>query len=186
MILTDEEAEKRLNSPDNLINKVQVLVRNANLKSEGDTKIPSMVRSLIGSLSNASGESDKEIGAVFGVSQPTVSNSGRGLVGSRKDDDLSDSLNTARNNVKQKTEDAHNLALDSLMSALSVVSPRLEESKDSLSLKELTRTSKDLSTVITNIQRNKVADMSSGGNNTLVILHSTERRAESKYEVLDV
>lgn len=186
MILTDEEVEARLNSPENLINKVQILRIPIGGRGKGDLAIPPMVRGLLGSLSIESKESDTAIANIFGVSQPSVSNSARGLVGDRKDNDLAETIDTTRQTVKQKSEDAHNLALDSLMAALTAVGPKIVATAEESSIKDLTRTAKDISTVITNIQRNKVNDKDGDANKTLVILHTTERRPESKYDIIDV
>lgn len=186
MILTDEEVEARLTSPENLINKVQIVRIPIGGRKVGDVAVPPMVRGLIASLSLESKESDKEIGNIFGVSQPTVSNSARGLVGDRKEDSLDEVIDTTKQTLKQKSEDAHNLALDALMASLTAVGPKIVQAAPGMQIIELTRTAKDLGNVVANIQRNKLLDKDATENKTIVILHTTERRNESKYDVIDV
>lgn len=183
MILTDEEVEQRLTSPQNLLNKVQI-VRATQKKNVGDTAVPTEVKGLLARLSIDGAESDSIIAKVFGVSQPTVSNAARGLVGDRLDDELAETVGNVKAAIKEKTENAHNAALDSLVISLGKAKPLLE-SGIGLSVQDLTRTAKDMSIVVANLKKSGVEDVGTT-NNTVVILHPPERRNEKAYEVLDV
>lgn len=182
MILTDDEVSARLDSPENLLNKVRI-ERAVPKKHEGDTSVPPMVRGLIAKLSIEGTETDKEIGSVFGVSQPTVSNAARGLVGDRLDTDLSNIVNGAKTTIKEKTEDAHEAALDALLSSLNAVGPKIIADTGA-TVKELTNNAKNLSFVIVNLK--KMQEDNPVNNNTVVILHPPEKRKEANYDIIDV
>lgn len=186
MILNELEADTRLSSPDNLINII-VNKPNTNLKQEGDTSIPPLVRKLIGVIANRSEETQSEIANTFGVSQPTVSGASRGLVGERIDRDLALATREARTSnakeVKEKTEEAHELALDSLVSSLNHLNPKLQNIHDP---KVLSRVASDMAKITANLASSKRINEAGVVNNTQVVLFGVQQRKESAYETIDV
>lgn len=180
MLLSDEELDSRLSSESNLLNKIRVEVKRADLKQVGDTSIPPMVRNLLANLAVDSDDTQKEIGSAFGVSQATISGYARGLVGDRLDDDIAEVVDTARKSVKEKTAEAHEAALDAMMESLTVLKPlmgKLETAKGASSI------AKDMSAIVANLRKGQ--EDHSTTNNTLVVLHAPQARKESNYEVID-
>lgn len=182
MILSDEEVEKRLTSPDNLINIVKVINKRVDLKQAGDCAIPSGIKNLIAHIGIEGGESQSDIAEQFGISQASVSGIMRGLVGSRLDDELVESVKEAKVSVKEKVDQCHEAAIDSLMAALTKTADLLPKD-EMLTAKGASSIAKDLSAVAANLK--KGVDESGTGNKTLVILHGVERKRETAFECIE-
>ena len=117
MILKTEEIERRLRSPNNLIEKLrsglksveieytppEILPLTKKTKLVGDTKkVPDCVRDLIAATLATSDETQKEIAEQFGLSQNTVSLFNRGLVGYRKDERVKEVIDAVQEKKKEK------------------------------------------------------------------------------------
>src|SRR5262245_6316726 len=121
MIMTDEELEKRLNSPDNLCK----IIEKKNLRMgrpTGATQLPDSIKDLINITSNSSSETQEQTAETFGIDQSTVSKTARGLVGNRHEPRLS---GYARSAKEDREQTAHEAALDSLMTTLHQLQPKL-------------------------------------------------------------
>lgn len=193
MILSDEELEKRLESPRNLVNVFKERLANIGVvtpkvlplpvggRREGDITIPPIVRELIGSLVNegkGGAETGTSVAETFGVSQPTASLASRGLVDDRFDSGLAAQ-------VKRKTSDAHNDALDMLMLSMEALKPKLKLGAldDSLKAKDLSRIATDMAKVVSSM---KPTEKEAGvTNNTQVILFAPPIKKESDYEFIE-
>lgn len=182
MILTDDEVEQRLASKDNLVNIVQVLVKRTDLKQVGDVAIPGDIKKLIATIGIEGNESQVDIADQFGISQASVSGIMRGLVGDRKDEDLTDTVVQAKLSAKEKIDQCHEAAIDSLMVALTKTADLLPVDQ-MLTAKGASSIAKDLSAVAANLK--KGVDESNGVNKTLVILHGVERKRESAFACIE-
>lgn len=179
MILKDEDVDERLDSPNNLINKLKVKVLPHGGRKEGQLGVPDEVRKLIGGLANASDERQADIAKVFGVSQPTVSAAKRGLVGDRFDEEVSESNDEVK---KATVEDAHESALNCLMDSLGSLGGKLKEEKTTLKAKELSKIATDMSRVVGTL---KPAEKEGNNSHTQVVVFMPVQRKENQYEVID-
>lgn len=181
MILKDEEVDARLVSPSNLLNQLKEKLNQSSVtvkpypkggRKEGDTAIPPLVRELISSL--AQNEDQSSVADAFGVSQPTVSGASRGLVGDRKEFEVND----------VKRDEAHELALDCLMSSLGALSPALEKAKvdQSISPTKLSRIAADMSKIATSIKGDKNSGTT---NNTQVIIMAPTQKKLSDFDFIE-
>lgn len=179
MILTDEELESKLSSPDNLLNQlnsnVEVQRIEKNHKGVGDKNVPPMVRSLIASVANSSDETQKEIGATFGISHTTVSKTARGLIDNRKDEALTKVIG----GVKERLETAHDLALDNLVESLSVLGSKLDKIDKP---EKLAAVAERMSNVVRSLTGNSKDD---NVTSVRVILMAPVQKLEKNYEVID-
>lgn len=186
MILTDEEVEERLKSESNLLNKVRVEIKRSDLKQEGDVKVPSEIKKLIAVIGHSGDDTQNEIANQFGISQATVSGIMRGLVGSRLDNELAEVVETTKeeNKItsKEKTDAAHEAALDSLMAALHKTSVLLP-ADEMLTAKGASSIAKDMSAVVANLKKN--TEEETGKSKVLVVLHGIERRKEAVYDFIE-
>jgi len=176
MILSDSEVDIRLSSPNNIINKVSIKKPDVNLGNRG-YEIPEVVRDLIAVTASESKEKQTDIAKEFKISQPLVSQMSRGLVDSKHDERLS----KLTRNIKQEKEDtAHSLALDSLVSVLGELNPKLADVEDP---RTLSRIAKDMSSVVKdlNATRNTVI-----GDHTRVVINMVNMKKESSFEIIDV
>jgi predicted transcriptional regulator len=198
MILDEDEALTRLNSENNLCNilkkqredsddisfnsnrvsSVEVLPMPQGGRKAGDKAIPPMVRELLGSLAVSGSEPHTDIAKVFGVSQPTVSNSARGLIGDRFEEDLEEKVSETKERKKDK---AHELALDSLLGSLGIVS-ELITTEAGLTATKAMRIAKDASQIISTLEGKDKNPLES---NVKVVLYAPTIKQENHYEVLD-
>lgn len=195
MILKDDDVLQRLNSPENIINLLdgqsvldkadtQSLVKVEPLDTSGRGKrgssVPTLIRRLIAQTKD-SDETQAEIGAVFGVGVPTVSNSQRGLIHNRFDKELAEIGATS---AKDKANTAHEAALDNLMIGLSVVSEKLNpDHLTGLSLKEASKLTVDMSRVVAQL---KPREEDEAKVKTLVVIKMPSVKRESQFETIDV
>ena len=183
MILSEEEVQGRLDSPDNLMNQMESYVeirRKHQGKLPGATTIPPMVRELVGSLSNESDEYDKDIAETFNVSQPIVSSASRGLISTsngRFDSELAEKV---KSKVNDKLEAAHNLAIDAMVSSLELLTPKLSEITKP---KDLSKIATDMSRISANLKGDNV-DKSTRVQ--VVLMAPSRMRRDDEYEALEV
>ena len=176
--MTDEEVQERLNSPGNL---VKVIEKHIGGRGHGSTNVPGSVRDLIAITAKNSNETQGEIAETFGIDQSSVSEYKKGMVGGRLDKNLQ---NVARNVEETKTDDAHNAALDCLMSSLSLLQPKLVDPE--IKPKDLSKIASDMSKIASNLKPKDKNDRDDGRLNVQVILVKPEQRKIENYEFIDV
>ena len=196
MVLSEEEANARLSSPDNLINKLKnSRAQNPNIsiqpiqgpgRTAGTKNIPDSVRNLIGSLANTSSSTQAEIADTFDVSQFTVSTASRGLVSHRYDPRLRREVEKEKKErqdlLEEKSSSIHEQALDNLVSTMQALQgkiPIVAKAKD------LAVVASHLSRVATNMDiANRKSDK---GNvqNVQVILHAPHQIPETNYDTVE-
>jgi transcriptional regulator with XRE-family HTH domain len=140
MIIEDNEDEVtgRLESPDNLINKIDfgennLIIRKKHQGSgriDGAVEIPNLIKEIaIEAYANGEGGTEKEIAAALGITQSTVSNSSRGLTHRKVDAKLAAKVEEVREKKKaelaDKKDTAHERALDSLLESFNIVNEEM-------------------------------------------------------------
>ena len=188
MVLQDNEIEERLNSPKNLSTKLlEVRKLKEGGRKLGNTEVPPAVRSLIGSLAVQGEDSQKDIAEAFGVSQPTVGMSARGLIGNRVDASLKADIQEVEERVEKKEkasmDAAHQAALDVMLGSLGVLGSKLQNEAELMKPKDLSRIATDMSRIVsvaTGQDKNSVV------NNTKVVVYAPQQRKESSYETIDI
>lgn len=173
MILKDEDVEKRLTSPNNLLN----LIKNENVevgtcpkggRKPGDKSIPPLVRQLISGFGD---EHQDDVAEAFGVSQATISGARNNLVGDRFDPSIRQD--------EEKTDNAHELALDLLMVSMGALKPKLLDSD--LKAKDLSRIASDMSKIVSSVRGND-----DGKKNSLrVIILAPEQKSLTDFEFIE-
>lgn len=191
MVLTEEELEQRLGSKDNIINLIgegecydraasPVVVEplHGDVGKRG-AQVPDLIRRLIGQVANDSDETQVEIANVFGVGAPTVSNSARGLVHNRLDPVL---RAIGEKTAKDKSNEAHEAALDNLMAGLDLVSAKMPEA-EGLTLKETVKLSVDMTRIVSQL---KPAEADEAKVKTLVVIKMPSIKKEAQFDTIDV
>lgn len=191
MILSDKDLETRLASDENISNIIvsdklnaiavsgglEVRTVNPNIGKRGN-EIPDVVRQMIAATAIHSDESQSETAKVFGVTAPFVSQVTRGLVDSKFDSNLAQVANGTK---AQKSETAHNLALDSLVSSLGLVNKNLDQV---ISVKEAAKLAVDMSKVVSTLRKND--DDESKPKTLIIIKNVPNQKQESQFDVIDV
>lgn len=183
MILEDSEVQDRIDSPLNLMNRldkasnVTVLPMKVNPKVE---EIPSRVKQLLGIITNKSDETQKEIGEVFDVTQVSLSTYSRGLIGERKDEELTRVIEQARSGEIKKElsieDKAHDQALDCMLECIIGVKSRLTEVDNPTKLSKIAT---DMSKIVSSL---KPKDKAGDTNNTQVVIFAPQQKSESFYD----
>lgn len=185
MILSDLELEGRISSPDNL----SILkYRQGAGGVVGATKLGPDVKVLIGVLGSGD-ESQASVARTFDVDQSVVSKNANGLdyTNNSVDLDLKSRLNATlgKVSVSSKTEEAHNGALDVLLSTLESIRPKLKDEGNSL--KTLSKVASDMSRVVATVgDRIGPLSINGHGNKVQVIVHAPNVKSERDYETLVV
>lgn len=179
--LTKDQVEKRLTSPENLVNRLSVLplIKKSELK---ETNLSAEERRLLADLAQGD-DTQKEIAETFGVSQVTVSGLKRGLVGSNKEDSESaDAAKVARERIEEKKSAASEKALDGLVEALGMAGGLIGEVKKA---KTATAIAKDMAIIHEKLSGGS-KDKGTNGGGVHVHLYAPRVRDVSEYEIVDV
>lgn len=178
MILTDEEVENRLESTDNLINRLssRVVHRIPHRETDNRGHIGNRIRELIGHAASNGLDSQHSIAETFGVSVGTVSNSSKGMVGSRLDPKLMEKVKAR----EEKQDTAHDEALDLMVNCITGIKEKLAVNND-IKPEKLSRIASDMS---------KIVGVIRGENDTKVprmnvIIYKPEVRSEKDYDYID-
>ena len=192
MIISDEEAQGRLDSSENLASRlVEVRKIREGGRRLGNTNVPPALRSLIGSIAVQGEEDQSDIARAFGVSQPSVSGYANGLIGDRREEEIEDAIERAEDKKKEAAklpdsslDEAHQMALNVMMKSLTGLGEKLsdEETMKSMKPKEVSRIASDMSKIVSVATGQ---DKASVVNNTKVIVYAPQQRKETSYEVID-
>lgn len=174
MILKDEDVEKRLTSPLNLVNKIKnpnvdVLPCPKGGKTTGAKNIPPLVRELLGSF--AGQEKDSDIADAFDVSTNLIQKSEKGLIGNRYEPSLKQE--------DDRTDNAHEMALDLLMKSMGALGPKLLDSD--LKAKDLSRIASDMSKIVSSVRGNDDGKK----NHLRVIILAPEQKSLTDFEFIE-
>lgn len=166
MIISEEEANSRLNSSKNL---ATVLPLGHSGRTTGTKNVPVETKKLGAVMSVALGPT--ETARQLGMSISQASNYGNGeIINNKPDEELTDVVNKARNRV-QKT------AIDKMMEAFGLMTPdKMDKSS-----------AKDLSAIAANMSRivRDTTPQSSGGTAVNVVIYAPEQKKESAYKVIE-
>lgn len=186
MLLSEQDAKRRLTSGSNLVNKLgvqtvehrsdvtTVVQHNFGGREAGRPNLPMFMRATIGALAN-SGALVSETAKEFAVSERAVKAYKAGETSpGRPNADLKAA-------VQSKQEEIHDQALAKLMKTLGLLD---DEKLANLDAKDLSRVAVNMSQVASN-----VAPRTPNGSNTTgisVVVYAPPPREESRYKVLDV
>ena len=107
MEISEEEADRMLNHPKNLMNNVR-FVKLRKGSRNGGKEVPGIIRELIGIAAHK--DTAKVVAGEFGVSESTVNAAKKGNVGvNRHDPELKDKIDTA---VDEERKSVRDIALD--------------------------------------------------------------------------
>lgn len=173
--MNDDEIKERLESPNNLLNKL-VEIRKMPVGRRGGV-IPPMVRELVGSISNESEESQTEVAEAFGLTQPSISKSSRGLINNKLDTTLQASVSKSK---EKKLETAHDLALDAMVESLTAITSEKLQAVDKP--ERLARIAESMSRISSNIKGNN--DNSSKVAVQVVLFQPNRIKTEDDYETV--
>jgi hypothetical protein len=184
MILeNEEEVLNRLESPDNLVNRLQVRRLGEKSKGKACIRVPPMMREIIGIAAAIDGPS--VAARELGVTQSLASNSAKGLIQNRFDPDLKRAVDSATKERESKIEDkkseAHVKALDSLLSSLDLV-----QSIDVTNLKQaekVTRIASNLAGISAKLTKRDQENINA---NNVLIIRAPRQKEMSEYETVDI
>lgn len=175
MILSDEEVEARIESPKNLC---RVIEKRKQGRSQGATDVPESVRDLIAITANKSKGTHQEVADVFNIGRSAVSKYSKGLVGDRLDRDLQ---SVAKQSRSDREEEAHQSALDVLMTTMKQIQPKLLDPDNKL--KDLAIVASSMSKVANNMRN--VDKEEKTINNTQVILFAPPNKKLNQYDFVE-
>jgi hypothetical protein len=185
MILSSQEVDSRLAHDDNLHNKLKKLNEDKSVvkvidkphggRKEGDSQVPSRVRSLLGGLARHNGDTQIGVASTFGVSQPTVGAASRGLIGNRFDEDLNEEIEQIE---KKSINDAHEEALSCLMDSLTRLKPALVDETNAVKLSKI---AKDMASITSHLKPKEEAE-----NRLSVVVMTVPQKKVESYETIDV
>lgn len=175
MILSDDDIIERINNPKNLAREVVVITKPSRPgRPEGSENLSMPMRELVGGLAR-SGIGQEDLEKEFGISQTVISQSSRGMIGSRLDADLAKSV---RSKSEDRLDIAHEAALDVLMESLKALKPKMRDPE--IKPQILSKIAADMSKVSGNMRGNSRDGMS--GNSVQVVIIAPPQKKESDYE----
>ncbi|KKM00308.1 hypothetical protein LCGC14_1805730 [marine sediment metagenome] len=169
MEISEEEAERMLNNPKNLMNNVR-FVKLRKGGRNGGKEVPKIIRELIGIAAHK--DPAKVVAGEFGVSTSTVAAAKKGNVGvNRHDPELKDKIDTAVDEEKKSVRD---VALDRVahMLATTITPASLDGVTNPAKAVSI---AKDLAAIADKVQTR-------GPNvGNVVFMHMAREKAESEY-----
>lgn len=179
MIVNEEEALSRVNSPDNLINQLNSIKNGVVIdkpkavvverlpQSDGPRNIPPMVQQLI--AVSASKTTQKQAAEAFGVTQSMAGEYENG------------NTKATRNLVKEKINTAHENALDAMVSCITHIKHKLEDPDIKIKATDLSKIAADMGRVI-----EKTSPKEAARTNVLVQVYAPRIKSESEFEEVAV
>ncbi len=173
MIVSREEAERRLKSSNNLCQPDAVASEPIHLPTEQtrhrSKEVPEFMRALAGTLGHTS--KAKEVAEATGIEAATIYQYKAGIIGGKVDPDLKASVEAGLNKVQE-------IALEKLMLSLGLITDdKLNKCKAS----ELSGVASDMARVI-----EKVRPAIQVGEGAQIIIYAPKSKTEDKYKILDV
>lgn len=162
MIISEEEARLRLESPNNLANKLKVDIKPLHSNRNGRGNIPPMVQTLAVAL----GEIDTQAAAAKAFNMTPANASYLTREGKHVDRDF----------VKAKVHTAHNNALDAMLQSINLLGPKLEHVKKAT---DLSKIASDMASVV-----NKTTPQQAQQTNLVVVAYAPRMKEESEFEEL--
>lgn len=167
MIINEEEALSRVNSPDNLTNKLKDIKSNIIVErlpqSDGPRNIPPKVQQIIGVTSALT--SSRDAAAAFGVSHPMANNYANG------------ETKATKNVVAERVATAHENALDAMLSSIALVKDRLADPDLKIKPTDLSKIAADMGRVI-----EKTSPKEGTGTRVQVLVYAPRMKSESEFE----
>jgi hypothetical protein len=178
-LLTDEQAEQRLNHTDNLC--IKTLRRDGKLaggRKEGDKNLPPFLREVIGGLAKAG--NGAKVAEEFGISQARASQLASGRMGAQPgpvDEELKEKVDDIALSMR---EQAVRLATLKLMAAMkSINTENLEKIESPIVASTVAR---NLSSIVKNLEdKDRAVEQ-----NTVVFIHAPARKEMTEYPTITI
>jgi hypothetical protein len=182
MILTEEQAKSRLDSPNNLASRFSgTSVFQLPPKSPKDSKgrfirkpgergknVPKFIKNTAAILNRTKSETQTKIGKEFGIAQVSASNYKNGKNGVEED------------KIEEKVKSIRDAAIEKLMYSMGCITP---EKMDKAPLGDLSQVAARMSQII---ERTLPKDIDNPGRNIQLVIHAPSTKAEKNYNVIDV
>lgn len=176
---SEEDIEERVNSEDNLVNKVIVHKIEHGRKVNQPT-LPLPLRKVITVLANQ-GESQRNLSETFGRSTKSVSLYERGEINPGiEHPELAEVRDEVVDGIKDERTRAEKKAVDILLASMNILPSKLGDAK----AKELSSVAKDMSIIA-----NQMADRDrnpDGSRSVHLHLYAPQQKKVTEYEVIDV
>ena len=174
MFLNEENARNRLNSSENLANKIRALRENKKLEIKGPVafvregkdlpRLPESVKEEIVERANSGIETQKEIARDLGITQGAVTY-------------LKRSRNEAKSQEQRIDEDIKNLAVEKMMLAMGLIT---EDKLARIKAQDLASVAASMSKVVSNVSPRNQAPLVN------LVVYAPEIRDESKFRVVEL
>lgn len=174
--LTDEEIESKLNSPDNLVNRLTLHTIQRG-RPEGASNIPMEIRKVVTVLTNE-GESSSSVAKAFNIGESVVQRASQGYVTERQENN---ELKDVIDRIKSKKRDAESQAIDKVLETLNILTP--EKLSSVSKVKDISSIAKDMAVIA-----NQLSDKGSNDGEVGVHLHLYAPKSKSldDYDIIDV
>lgn len=175
-IITEEELQKRLENPDNLCNREEIIVQVEHKRlrdsgrREGDKNIPETVKELAGVLAHV--DTLKNVGESLGISTSQVHQFKNGRNSQHvPNEELKDKIDERLGTVKD-------LALDRLVNSLNVITP---EKLEKIKVVNAASIAQRMASVV-----EKVSEKKNDVGNVIFQIYAPRMREEKEFEVIEV
>jgi len=177
MYITPEELQKRLNKTEL---RVQERTRKPRQREE---RLTDDERTLIGILDSV--DTQKNIAELMGVSQTTVSNNSRGLVGvaTGVDKELRERVNSGKETIAEEKLEHEKKIQEQLITNLAAALGHVANNMSSTSSSEASRIAVDMSKILDRVSS---PGKESKGNRTAIIINVPSMKEEKHYQTIDV
>lgn len=178
--LSEKEVKERLESPDNLINRLEIIEKKSG--REGVPNLPDPIHRVITALalSDDSDEQQKDIARTFGVSASAVSE----LVRENPRQDISAVRARVQDRNQVKREQAEDKAVDTLLQALDIIPAALEG--DSKRAKRISSVAKDLAEISESISGRDREKKEEKDLQVHLHIYRPHQKQVEDYEIIDV
>ena len=178
--IEESEALARLNSPENLLNKLEIRKLHNGGRREGHTNLPPMVRELAAISARIDGP--KEASEQFQISRTHASRLSHGIITHAKgqDKEFADTVESA---VKSKEEQAHEAALDKLLSAIDIVGEKASSIKNA---KTASKIATDMARVVSVLRPKSGLDGINVNGAAQIIIYAPQQKHVATYKTVEV
>lgn len=176
----ETEALARVNSPQNLLNKLEIKKLHNGGRREGQNNLPPMIRELAAISARIDGPT--EAAKDFGISRTHASRLSAGIVTHAKGQD-SEFKETIDEAVQTKEEKAHDAALDRLLESIDLVANKAPEIKDA---KTASKVATDMAKVISVLRPKGPLDGANINGGAQIVIYAPQQKHVATYKTVDV
>lgn len=182
MLLNDEEANQRINSADNLLNKLGMESQGGHGNSivvplhnggrrPGDKNLPEFLKPIVGTAANL--QKSEDVAEAFNISKSQVDQFKEGNRYFRTPD------NELKNQIDKSLGTVQEMAIHRLMKALNILDDKIN---DEVKATDLSTISKDMSGIVERIRGRSSTNIA----NAQFIIYAPRQKSLDAYEVIEV